>query len=77
MTKDFYLKDEFWGWILIILGVVSVVFKPFNMLNDKIKGEPEKVITVLLILVILVYVVIAWKGSPVFKAAALFWAVTP
>lgn len=70
-------RDETWGYILIALGVVLLIWKPLNKIGDWLDGQTEQVITSLLFVVIAVYVWIAFFGGPKSKALALFWIVTP
>jgi hypothetical protein len=46
-------------------------------LDTKLKGQPENVITFLLIGLAFTIVIIALKGSPTLKAATLAWVMLP
>lgn len=70
-------RDETWGYILVALGIVLLIWKPLNKVDDWLNGQTEQVITVLLFVVIGVYVAIAFFGNSKAKALALFWIVTP
>lgn len=70
-------KDKIWGFVLIALGVISLVYKPFDKLGGKLQGAPDRVLTLLLIGLALVIFGIAVKGPPGVKALAAFWIVTP
>ena len=70
-------RDETWGFVLIVIGIVLLIWKPFNKLSDWVNGQTEQIITVLLFGVIMVYVWIAFFGKPEAKAVALIWIVSP
>jgi hypothetical protein len=70
-------RDETWGYILIVLGVVLLIWKPLNKIGDWLDGQTEQMITAFLFVVIGIYVWIAFFGGPKAKALALFWIVTP
>lgn len=70
-------RDETWGYILLALGIVLLIWKPLNRVDDWLNGQTETVITTLLFAVILLYVAIAFFGDAKAKALALFWIVTP
>lgn len=70
-------KDETWGYVLIAVGIASLIWKPFDRLNGALKGEPDRVLTLLLIGLAVVVAAIAFRGSPSLKALAVFWIVSP
>lgn len=70
-------EDRFFGWVLIALGIVSIAFEPFDMVNGYLKGRTDQVLTVICIVLALAMLVIAVKGSPALKALAVVWVVTP
>jgi hypothetical protein len=70
-------KDETWGYVLIAVGIASLIWKPFNRLNSTLKGEPDRILTLLLIGLAVVVAAIAFRGSPSLKALAVFWIVSP
>lgn len=72
-----FTKDKIWGFVLIALGIASLWFQPFDRLNGKLKGEPEQVLTIVLVGLAIVILMIGAKGSAGLKALAVFWIVTP
>ena len=45
--------------------------------DSKLKGLPDHLLTVLLVLMAIALVAIALKGSPILKGATLAWVVLP
>jgi hypothetical protein len=77
-VTQYLLRDETWGWVLIGLGIVMLVWRPFNRLDDVLRGKPDQVLTAILMAVGLVYIGIGlFAPRPSLKALAVFWAVTP
>jgi len=70
-------KDATWGYILIGVGIILLIWHPVDKLNAWLNDAGETSITVLLFIMILFYTAIAFFGSPTAKAAALVWVVTP
>lgn len=70
-------RDETWGWVLIVLGGVLLIWKPFNKLSGWLNGQTETAVTVMLFAVIGIYMWIAFFGKPELKAVALIWIVSP
>jgi hypothetical protein len=70
-------KDETWGYVLIAVGIASLIWKPFDRLNGTLKGEPDRVLTLLLIGLAMIVAAIAFRGSPSLKALTVFWIVSP
>lgn len=68
-------QDHIYGWCLIALGIVLLIFKPVDKFNVYLSGKSETIVTVLLIIVIVIHVTIVLKGSAVAKRTALLWAV--
>lgn len=70
-------KDESWGWLLIAVGVASIVWKPFDKLDGVLKGQTDRVLTFFLVILAIVVIMVALHGSPELKAIAVFWIVSP
>lgn len=70
-------KDETWGYVLIVVGVVLLIWKPFNKISGWVNGQTEEAISFMLFAVIMLYLYIVFFGKPTTKALALLWIVSP
>lgn len=72
-----FTRDETWGWVLIALGIILLIWKPGNKFNAWLNGQGNTMVTFLLLMSAVVYILIALFAKPEFKVVALAWAVTP
>lgn len=70
-------QDRFWGVVLILLGLASIAFQPFERFDKMVNASTDKALTFILIGLGLVAVAIAFRGSAALKALAIVWIVTP
>jgi CBS domain containing-hemolysin-like protein len=50
---------------------------PFKAVNEKLQGQTDEMLSLILVILALLSFVVAWKGSPVLKAALITWWVIP
>lgn len=70
-------RDATWGYVLIVLGIILLVYKPGDKFTAWLHGAGETAVTVGLFATIGIYLVIAIFAKPPVKVVALAWAVTP
>jgi len=75
--KVWWEQDRFWGFVLIVIGVAAITFRPFDKFDDWIRGETDYVLTALLLILAAVIVFVAFEGRPSVKALWLIWMVVP
>jgi hypothetical protein len=74
---DFLTKDKFWGVVLIGLGITALIFRPFDAIDDKLKGAANSWLTFILVLLAIGTLGIAIFARPSIKSLLIFWIVTP
>jgi uncharacterized membrane protein YhaH (DUF805 family) len=70
-------RDEFWGWVLIALGGIALVYKPFNRVDDYLRGANDRALSMALVILAIALVLVSWRARPLTKAAVLFWMLSP
>lgn len=75
--KQTLTEDRFWGYVLIAIGLVSIIYKPFDRLDAALHKTADAALTIMLIGLALVVISIAFFTKPGTKALAIFWIVAP
>jgi len=70
-------SDLFWGAVLIGLGSISIVYKPFEKIDAAISDAGDKALTAGLIVTAVMVIIAAFYARPALKALMLVWIVTP
>lgn len=67
----------YWGIVLISLGIVVMVFDPFDKLDTYLRGAANTVLTATLLGLAALTTVVALWARPSLKALLILWILAP
>ena len=72
------VDDRIWGVMVIAIGVAMIALHPWlERIDGWLKGLPDDVMTVVLVLLAIIVICIAFGARPTAKALLILWIVMP
>jgi len=72
------VDDRIWGFVLIAIGLVMIALHPWpERIDGWLRGLPNDVMTVILVLLAVAIIGVAFGARPAVKAFLILWIVMP